>query len=410
MVPDPVPPELTGLTMVEQQMIARAHPICKVIRKPGGQYAYEGHVIKISQDITTLATDLPWLPNSDELPIIIIQPPNGGDWEGREFNVNPTRVETALVWLIAYSPAYRDVRIDIGRLAELRRQQRQLPNDDDEVDVMSNFLHMDDADDDDADDDADDTTNDGQAGGSFIPSSGACGVSEQDAVRQALEELADFSDRNSPVNYPARGEPLREDTTPWLASMCFPVLFPLGVGDPFNDLRRRRVKFTHLMKFSPKSRTTASPVTGYWCLHTKMRRFFLVQNQEQVQVPVEEITEGELRQIMGRAVRYVSNVSGTDGYWLAQQGHLEDAVDQLPRLTAFTTYSAADHHWYDLHRLFPRATKEPPPGDDAAVRDIHERNPGLIDNPHIADWWTWERMKIYKEVFLAPDTADATWH
>ncbi|CAN0553986.1 unnamed protein product, partial [Laminaria digitata] len=119
MVPDPVPPELTGLTMVEQQMIARAHPICKVIRQPGGHYAYEGHVINISQDITTIATDLPWLPNLDELPIIIIQPPNGGDWKGREFKVNPTRVETALVWLIAYSPAYRDVRIDIGRLAEL---------------------------------------------------------------------------------------------------------------------------------------------------------------------------------------------------------------------------------------------------------------------------------------------------
>ncbi|CAN0483398.1 unnamed protein product, partial [Laminaria digitata] len=119
MVPDPVHPELTGLTMVEQQMIARAHPICKVIRQPGGQYAYEGHVINISQDITTLATDLPWLPNLDELPIIIIQPPHGGDWEGREIKVNPTRVETALVWLIAYSPAYHDVRIDIGRLAEL---------------------------------------------------------------------------------------------------------------------------------------------------------------------------------------------------------------------------------------------------------------------------------------------------
>ncbi|CAN0534058.1 unnamed protein product, partial [Laminaria digitata] len=268
---------------------------------------------------------------------------------------------------------------------------------------------------------------------SFIPSSGAGGVSEQDAVRQALEELAGFSDRNSPVNYPARGEPLREDTTPWLASICFPVLFPLGVGDPFNDLRRRRVKFseaiTHLMKLVdrpppidgvpqvPHYRFASHRTFRYWCLDTKMRRtakeqcrFFLVQNQEQVQVPVDEITEEELRQIMGRAVRYVSNVSGTDGYWLAQQGHLEDAVDQLPSLTAFTTYSAADHHWYDLHRLFPRATEEPPPGDDAAVRDIRERNRGLIDNPHIADWWTWERMKTYKEVFFAPDTADATWH
>ena len=45
---------------------------------------------------------------------------------------------------------------------------------------------------------------------SFTPSSGGGGLSEQDAVRQALEEFAGFSDRNSPDNCPARGEPLRE--------------------------------------------------------------------------------------------------------------------------------------------------------------------------------------------------------
>ncbi|CAM9801882.1 unnamed protein product [Laminaria digitata] len=198
---------------------------------------------------------------------------------------------------------------------------------------------------------------------------------------------------------------------PWIASMCFPVLFPLGIGDPFNDARRRRVDFsdalTHLMKFvdrpppvdgvpqAPHFRFASHRTFRYWSLNTKVRRtaqtqcrYFLIQNQEQVQE--------ELRQIMGRAVRYVSNVSGTDGYWLAQQGHLEDAVDQLPSLTAFTTYPAADHHWYNLHRLLPRATEEPPAGDDAAVSDIRERNRGLINNPHIAGWWTWERMKIFK--------------
>ena len=46
----------------------------------------------------------------------------------------------------------------------------------------------------------------------------------------------------------------------------------------------------------------------------KQCRFFLGQNQEQVQVPVDEITENELRQIMGRAVRYIAKVSGMDGY------------------------------------------------------------------------------------------------
>ena len=33
MVSGSVPPEMTGLTLVEQQMAARAHSVCNVIRK-----------------------------------------------------------------------------------------------------------------------------------------------------------------------------------------------------------------------------------------------------------------------------------------------------------------------------------------------------------------------------------------
>lgn len=75
-IPGSLSPELTGLTMVEQQMIARAHAVCKVYLKPGVQYTYKGRVVSISQDITPLATDHPLLPNSEELSITI-QRPNG---------------------------------------------------------------------------------------------------------------------------------------------------------------------------------------------------------------------------------------------------------------------------------------------------------------------------------------------
>lgn len=60
MVPDKVPEELRNLTMLEEQLIARAHPIAKVHRKNGGQYRYSGHVINIAQAITTFAASLPW--------------------------------------------------------------------------------------------------------------------------------------------------------------------------------------------------------------------------------------------------------------------------------------------------------------------------------------------------------------
>ena len=78
MVPDKVPEELRNLTMLEEQLIARAHPIVKVHRKNGGQYRYSGHVINIAQAITTFAASLPWNKNSEDVPIIVIQPPDGG--------------------------------------------------------------------------------------------------------------------------------------------------------------------------------------------------------------------------------------------------------------------------------------------------------------------------------------------
>ena len=68
---------------------------------------------------------------------------------------------------------------------------------------------------------------------------------------------------------------------------------------------------------------------------------------------VMESTRENVRSIIGQMTRYSANVSGSDGYWLSQQEKLESAAEQLPNLTVFTTYSAADHHWFDLHRLMP---------------------------------------------------------
>ncbi|CAM9585234.1 unnamed protein product [Ectocarpus fasciculatus] len=59
----------------------------------------------------------------------------------------------------------------------------------------------------------------------------------------------------------------------------------------------------------------------------------------------------------------------------------------------------------------PRAGPEPEAGVGAGnVRPIQESNRLLIANPHIADWWIWERMQVFKKYFLGKDVANATWH
>ena len=52
MIPSPVPPELEGLTQIEEMLIARALPIMRVYIKPGGQRGYSGHCINFSTKCT----------------------------------------------------------------------------------------------------------------------------------------------------------------------------------------------------------------------------------------------------------------------------------------------------------------------------------------------------------------------
>lgn len=84
--------------------------VMKIFHKPGGQRRFKGHVVSINQYITTLATDLPLRPLTTEIPILIIQPRNGGTWSGRQLLISVERVPPALAYLVANSPTYAGVR------------------------------------------------------------------------------------------------------------------------------------------------------------------------------------------------------------------------------------------------------------------------------------------------------------
>ena len=62
MIPSSVPPQLEGLTRVEEMLIARALPIMRVYIKPGGQRGYSGHFINLPQNVAELAHSLPRYP------------------------------------------------------------------------------------------------------------------------------------------------------------------------------------------------------------------------------------------------------------------------------------------------------------------------------------------------------------
>ena len=62
MIPSAVPTQLSGLTQVEEMLIAKALPIMHIYIKPGGQRGYSGHTINLPQNVSELAQSLPRYP------------------------------------------------------------------------------------------------------------------------------------------------------------------------------------------------------------------------------------------------------------------------------------------------------------------------------------------------------------
>lgn len=124
MIPFPVQKELQGLTQFEEMLIARAFLVMHVYTKPrGGQRAYKGYVITLSQYVEQLADILLRYPK--DLPVIIFTI-NGKDNSSSDFVVRSKKVEEALNWLTGEkengqpnNPLYKNVRIDKKTLANL---------------------------------------------------------------------------------------------------------------------------------------------------------------------------------------------------------------------------------------------------------------------------------------------------
>jgi hypothetical protein len=104
---------------------------------------------------------------------------------------------------------------------------------------------------------------------SFLPvSSNSCLESEE--IKSNVN--------NSKINWPSiDDQPLNEYTTPFLATLAFPTLFPDGNGDPTNPCLQRDVPFgnqiQHLLKYSENIdgkwvyRFSSHPRFSYWGLN-----------------------------------------------------------------------------------------------------------------------------------------------
>ena len=124
-------------------------------------------------------------------------------------------------------------------------------------------------------------------------------------------------------------------------------------------------------------------------------KIYVKQKLNEGQLDVSDIKEmisnGD-KHLADRIMRYGEGLRGTRQFWKARRQELSDMIKQIGHQgLIFFTFSAADFHWPELHKLMEQE------GESAKVR---QKN--IIDNPHIATWFFNKRFDEFFQDVLKP--------
>jgi hypothetical protein len=228
----------------------------------------------------------------------------------------------------------------------------------------------------------------------FLPST----LQEDVAIKNALDRM---QSENNPIAWPQiNSSPINEFQTPGYIACAFPTLYPTGCA----DLRAERIwdikpaeYFKHLLLYKD-GRFARHARWRYFALNSQMRwralqegKVYVKQNLTDGQITVtdiqERISSGD-NHIADKIMRYGEGLRGTRQFWNGRRCELSDMIKQIgPEGLDFFTFSAADLHWPELHKLMP------PNGNSETSAKNHQQN--IIDNPHIADWFFYKRFEIF---------------
>lgn len=240
MDPGPVPPELSGLTHIEQILIAQVHPIISMYRIRGAQYVYSGQVIHFYQNINEYIRVLPV--NPADLPSTLVFNKNTSSGHVT-FRARAEKIRAALLWLKTHNMYYSSIEISEYNLS-------RLPEDGDISHLIPSV------------DFTEELEGDVE------------GIEESFVLPQQNFDQQQYIEDELHLEYPTRDEcPINEFTTEGYIACAVPCLFPTGDG----DLRQNRHipvteddYFKHLMKYRDP-RFSQDSRFRYFALNTVMR-------------------------------------------------------------------------------------------------------------------------------------------
>lgn len=98
-------------------MIQRVHAMMVVMHTSGRQLTYKDHIVNFPQQISSIATRLPQLP--EDLDVVLIRREGLDMSQHVDFIVRRAKVRSALEWKMQNDPAYADLTLDEAALAQL---------------------------------------------------------------------------------------------------------------------------------------------------------------------------------------------------------------------------------------------------------------------------------------------------
>lgn len=373
-----VPLELMDLTMIEQILIARIHPVISLYKIRGSQLAYSGNVINFRKEVSSIASVLPHdLATLDTLMLVNKETPSGL----QIFRARAGRVGRALRWLKMNHRYYADITIDESRL-------EALPQDGDLVPFLQDLGF----------DDAAEylITEDLAARGietSFCPA--VPPINQQAAIDNEVNRAP------IEVQFPQMStEPINEFQTEGYISMAFPCLFPYGRGDLRYPLRPKKISFDKYFKYLLKyhdQRFCKDQRFPFFAMNSKMRwdalRIGSVYIRKDPRFDAMTIDEMVAQiehspQFADNIMYFAAGLRSTRQYWRQRCAELLEMVAQIGTPTVFFTLSAADYHWADIFKLI-NPNIEPENLTDKQRRDL------MHENPHLTAYYFQKRAGIF---------------
>lgn len=152
------------------------------------------------------------------------------------------------------------------------------------------------------------------------------------------------------------------------------------------------LKFAECINDKFNFRFASHPRFSYWALNLIQRKrtlqqssVFLKQNPGEPHLTLEELQNmaknKTSKSFMTKLSRYVGNITGSSAYWYRVQQDLKTIIAYKGAPTIFFTFSSADMHWPELHKLLCSNVEDLTPQD---------RRKHVIDNPHLADWFFYQ--------------------